>query len=418
MRILWIIQITLPSVAGAFGQPEIAFGGWTGAMIEQLSRLSDLQVGVIMKGPGAALAKQRIGSVDYYLVPPAGRDGFDIAAQHLRWAIDDFGPDLIHAEGAEFAHTHTMMREWPGPSLVSLQGVLAGYEPFEHGELPLDELLASGRPALMLLAAILHLKKRLRFRPRLAAEAETIGMARALSGRTLWDRAHAYAINPGAGYFPCNRILRSAFYKAGPRTDFEPHSLFLGNGASPRKGAHFALRAVALLKRGYPGVKVYIAGESPFPSSRRDWKKRLGYPAYLRRLIVELSLEDHVEFLGVLGPEKMAERMRGSHVYLLPSLIENSPNTLGEAMMLGVPVVSAYAGGAPDMARDEVDALFYRPNDPQMLAYQVKRVFDDAALSTRLTQSARTRALHTHDPARNRDLLLAAYRTILAEAAA
>lgn len=417
MRILWIIQITLPSVAAAFGQREIVFGGWTGAMIAQLSQLPDVEIGVIMKGPGAEPAKQRIGTVDYYLVPPAGGDGFDIAARDLRWAIDDFRPDLIHAEGAEFAHTRTMMREWQGPSLVSLQGILAGYEPYEHGDLALDEMLASGRPRLMLLALILHFKKRFRFRPRLAAEAETIAAASAISGRTLWDRAHAHAINPQARYFPCSRILRRAFYEAGPREEFEPHSLFVGNAASPRKGAHFALQAAALLKREYPGLKIYVAGESPFGGSRRDWKKRLGYPAYLRHLIGALGLRENVEFVGVLSPEAMAGRMRRSHVYLLPSLIENSPNTLGEAMMLGVPVVSAYAGGAPDMARDEVDALFYRPNDPQMLAYQVKRLFDDPALCARLTESARLRALETHDPERNRDLLVSAYRTILSEAA-
>ncbi|MCH8476275.1 MAG: glycosyltransferase, partial [Opitutales bacterium] len=45
---------------------------------------------------------------------------------------------------------------------------------------------------------------------------------------------------------------------------------------------------------------------------------------------------------------------------LLPSLIENSPNTLAEAMMMGVPVVAAYAGGVPSMARDEEEVLLYR----------------------------------------------------------
>jgi len=415
MRALWIIQITLPSVADAFGQAGTVFGGWTGAMIEQLAELPDMDLGVIMKGTAATPAKQRIGNVTYYLVPAAGRDGFDIDDRHLRWAIEDFGPDILHAEGAEFAHTRTMMRVWQGPALVSLQGILSGYEPYEYGGLTLDTLLGSGCPRLMLLAVILFLKKRFLFRPRLAAERETIAMAGALSGRTLWDRAHAYAINPHAKYFPCNRILRKAFYATGPRESFEPHSLFIGNSAGPRKGAHFALRAATLLKRDYPKLKLYFAGDSPFDHARGDWKMCVGYPYYLRHLITELDLRENVEFLGALDPTAMAGRMRLAHVYLLPSLIENSPNTLGEAMMLGVPVVSAYAGGAPDMARDEVDALFYRPNDPQMLAFQVKRLFDDPALCARLTQSAHARACTTHDPQRNRDLLIAAYRTILAD---
>jgi glycosyltransferase involved in cell wall biosynthesis len=147
----------------------------------------------------------------------------------------------------------------------------------------------------------------------------------------------------------------------------------------------------------------------------RSLKRHVGYPVYLLHLVRKLGLEDHVRFTGVLSGKAMAERMARSHVCLMASIIENSPNTLGEAMLLGMPVVSAYAGGAPSMARDEAEALFYRPDDPAMLAFQIRRIFDDPALAARLARAARARALETHDPDRNLTDLIAAYDFMMAE---
>jgi glycosyltransferase involved in cell wall biosynthesis len=265
----------------------------------------------------------------------------------------------------------------------------------------------------MLVAVTMIANKTLFFKPRLSGEIETIKLAHNIIGRTNWDRAHAYAINSGASYYSCNRILRDSFYqRCWHLKRKQRHSLFIGNSLSARKGAHFALHAVAQLKREYPDIKLYIAGESPFRTSWRQWKKQVGYSAYLRHLVKELDLEQQVEFTGILQADAMAERISSVHVYVLCSTIENSPNTLGEAMIMGVPSVAAYVGGASDMANDEVEALFYRDNDPKFLAYQIKRIFDDDRLALKLSENARKRALKTHDPQRNLQSLLAAYRAI------
>ncbi len=130
-------------------------------------------------------------------------------------------------------------------------------------------------------------------------------------------------------------------------------------------------------------------------------------------LISDLGLRDHVIFTGQLDAESMADRMCKSHVVLLSSLIENSPNTLAEAMLMGVPAVSSYAGGVPSMAQDGEEALFYRAGDPVMLAWQVQRVFDDEALAARLSQAGQTRASATHDPDTIIQTLVRAYRMVI-----
>ncbi len=98
---------------------------------------------------------------------------------------------------------------------------------------------------------------------------------------------------------------------------------------------------------------------------------------------------------------------------MLTSVAENSPNTLGEAMLVGTPCISAYVGGAPDMAEDGTEALFYRSDDPALLAWCVKRIFDDDALAAELSANARRKARQTHNAEANAQTLYNVYRDIL-----
>ena len=65
-----------------------------------------------------------------------------------------------------------------------------------------------------------------------------------------------------------------------------------------------------------------------------------------------------------------------SNVYICPSSIENSPNSLGEAQILGVPCVAAYVGGIPDMIPNMACGTMYRFEEIEMLAYAICDVFN------------------------------------------
>lgn len=413
MKVLWIVSFPLPEVAHLAGVGKSAFGGWVASMLKQLSSVSDLELSVAMKSPVEKMIKERVGNIDYYLLPQSKQDRFDIYQKDCDFVLEDATPDLLHAEGTEGTHTLRFLETWKGENIVSMQGILNGYEPYEYGNLPVADMIATfkGQAAVMSLALLSN--KLLNFKKRVSKEMQTISHADNILGRTTWDRAHSYSINNQADYFTCYRVLRDTFYKQTWDSEkVEEHSLFIGNAASPRKGAHFVFRAVAQLKSEFPNIKVYIAGEKPYKTSWKEWKKVLGYPAYLQNLIKELEIEEHIEFLGVLQAEEMAKRMCSVNVCVLSSIIENSPNTLGEAMIMGVPAITSYVGGAPDMAKDGEEALFYRDNDPQLLAYAIKRVFDDKELALKLSKNGRKRALITHDPKENLERMIRIYNTI------
>ncbi|GAB3036097.1 glycosyltransferase [Bowmanella dokdonensis] len=137
------------------------------------------------------------------------------------------------------------------------------------------------------------------------------------------------------------------------------------------------IRCFSQVRQAYPQAQLSIAGSGP--------QRKM-----LERLCDELSLRDSVTFLGRLEAKQMAELYRSADVMLNGSLVDNSPNSLIEAMACGVPVVSSNVGGIPKLATDGVDALLVPPGEPAMMAEQVVRVLDDESLRRRLITNGLT----------------------------
>ena len=415
IRILWTSNIDLPSVSADLGLESTPFGGWITQSICRLARNPEFEIGIAMRSESRVFRRIDKEGIAYFALPQT-RSRFDVAQAHVDSVLAEYRPDILHIEGAEMRHARRFLSSFAGPKILSMQGVLNGYARYELGRLPIVRMLNPFNPRISLTALALLVQRQILFMPRLKSERKAMQLATHVMGRTIWDRAQASVLSPDASYHHCSRILRDEFYTRNWAFEsMEPFSIFLGNSASARKGAHIAVKGLSFLVSEFPQVRLCIAGEDPRRLPWRSASRHVGYPVYLLHLIRKLGLEDRVHFTGILSGEQMAERMVGSHVCVMSSIIENSPNTLGEAMILGVPTVSAYAGGAPSMARDELETLFYRADDPAMLAMQVRRVFMDAALAGRLSSRGRAKALKTHDPKRNIADLVNAYQSIAAE---
>lgn len=98
--------------------------------------------------------------------------------------------------------------------------------------------------------------------------------------------------------------------------------------------------------------------------------------------------------------------------FLSASVLENSPNSVGEAMLLGVPVVSSNAGGVSSLLEGEKEGLLYPSEDENALAEQIMRIFSDEQLADRLSRAEKERAGRTHDAAANYKRLLEIYNEI------
>lgn len=386
-------------------------------MAAQLKTYPDIELTVACKIEKKYQFNDVVDGVQYISLGYDGKTTLAELEKQCSQIIDAVKPDLIQVEGTEFLHAKAMLNAGNAkgiPTVVSLQGILNGQYQYQCGQLQIDDMMFSRSIKNIFTAWILHLRKTRWFKPRMKTERETIAKARYLIGRTTWDRAHAYALNPNAKYYSCNRILREPFYQKEWKLDkIERHSIYVGNGYYALKGVQYVIEALPQLIREYPDIKVYVAGVKPFvENDKRPFYKK-GYGLYLEKRIKDLGVDDHVIFTGPLQAEEVAEKLSKVHAYVLCSAIENSPNTLGEAMCIGTPCVASYVGGVPDMATDGENALFYRNDDPALLAWNLKRIFDDDDLALKLSENGRKRALITHDPKKNAEQLIKNYKNIL-----
>lgn len=408
MRVLWVTAHLVPYVARELGEKPSPFGGWIISMIDELKKDPDYEIAVVLCASVSARKIVISHDIRFYVCPTIGKNK-GIGQQDLDDILKDFKPDLIHIEGNEYDIHRQFSVQNNVKKLVSLQGILSGYEPYQYGNLQVSDMIFSKKHVEAIPGLAMLVKKKSTFYKRLDTEKETIRHANVIMGRTSWDRAHSYWLNPDAPYVSCHRNLRPPFFSMQWNYDAcEKHSIFVGNGYKPLKGLHFALKALAYLAREFPDVKLYVAGISPITASKTNIK-HYGYSLYIENLIRSLKLEERVLFCGTLSAEEIANRMCACHVFLLPSLIENSPNSLAEAMTLGMPCVASYAGGVPDMALDKKEALLYRADDPELLAWNVKQLFDSREYCERLGQAARKHALFDHNSQNNAEIIKKTY---------
>ena len=254
-----------------------------------------------------------------------------------------------------------------------------------------------------------------KFEQRGIFEKEYLLRTRHVIGRTNWDQAHTKTINPSVNYHFCNETLRDGFYTA-PKWDIKnktDYTIFLSQANYPIKGLHQVLKAVAILKADFPKIKVRVAGPSIINNNGLIAKiKFSGYGSYIRGLIKKLNLSAHVEFTGSLTAEKMIVEYRNAHLFICPSSIENSPNSLGEAQLLGVPAIASYVGGTPDMVIHGETGLLYRFEEVEMLTLHIRKLFTDTDLALSLSANGIKASESRHNRQNNLAHTLDIYRKL------
>lgn len=386
MRILWLCNIMLPMIAQQLHMEASNKEGWlsglAGAVLERREK-NGIELAVAFPAAGIPQAAAGVEMIErnncyvYRGMAETGRGTLgwyafaeDTANPHLyderlepqmQVIAQDFGPDVVHCFGTEYPHTLAMCRSFAQKEriLIGIQGLCKVYADAYFASLP-RRVLHAVTLRDFLKGDSLRQQQR-KFVLRGGMEYEAIRLAGNVTGRTAWDRHYTAAWNPNARYFKMNETLRENFYTGQwSLENCEPHTIFLSQGDYPIKGLHYMLLALPAIREAFPDVKVYVAGNSI--TGEGSLTKRLkisAYGSYLRRLIRRYRLQEQLCFLGRLDAEQMKERYLMSNLFVCCSTIENSPNSLGEAMLLGVPCVSADVGGISSIFTHGEDGILY-----------------------------------------------------------
>ena len=412
MNILWLCNMMPGKVKQALDGDSNASGLWVDQMLEGIRRDESLHMHILCPGNGAK------GTLDEhcsfrtfslglpYVYNPDLENAF---RQELR----TFRPDVVHIWGTEYAHTLAMVNACEQEQLldhmvISIQGLCSVYA--GHYSEGLPHSVYTGYTFRDALRRDNISQQTRKFALRGQLEIQALEKARHVIGRTDWDRACCFQINPEARYHFCNETLRRDFYEGQWRyEDCRKHRIFASSCSYPVKGFHYLLEAFAQVVKHYPDATLAVTGKD----LRSIPAHRLGsYQKYLLKLMKQYHIGDKVEFLGGLSAQKMKEQYLQANVFVLPSTIENSPNSLGEAMLLGVPCVAADVGGVSNMLVNREEGFIYQPTAPYMLAYYMDKVFAMEDQSVALGQKAKVHAERTHSFGTNLDTLLEIYRTV------
>lgn len=382
------------------------------AAIELKKYNPDIELGVATLYDGAELKELHINSIRYYLIPDGGDRKKYNSHQGNFWKEVErrFVPNIVHIHGSEYPHGLAYATSCINKNVVvSIQGIVSVYEKYYFGGISSWEHLASiSLRDLIKRDTIFSQRKNMRARG--VYEKELLRLLPHVIGRTKWDKAHTLHINPNRSYYHCDEILRSEFY--GKKWSFRNcsgYTIFLSQAHYPIKGIQKMLEALPTIISQFPETVVYVAG-SDFVS--KSDLRISGFGKYVKTLIKKNGLEKKVIFTGVLSSNEMSERLLSSHVFVCPSSIENSPNSIGEAQLLGVPCVASYVGGMSNMIEDNVSGLLYRFEEAEMLAASVCEIFKDVTLAQRLSQGGITASEQRHDPERNSRRLKEIYSEI------
>lgn len=428
MKVLWLINAPIPALCERAGLPVQVKEGWIEGLYNSLMALvrekkQDFELA--MAFPQFSRSETIEGELDgnsfygFYKEEDKPYKYNKRLEERLKYIIEKADPDVVHIAGTEYEHAAAMVRVFnkPEKTVVSIQGLTSVYARHYMADLPIKIRYGFTFRDLVKLDNLYFDRKK--YYKRGAMEKETIRGAGHIIGRTDWDNICTRLINPEARYHYCSEILRKAFYD-GSRWNMDEcdsHTIFVSQGYYPIKGLHYMLEALSDIRKFYPDVRLRVAGGVSLNNAGlKNRLKQKNYQRYLAELIEKYSLAGCVEFLPPLKADEMKRMYLKSNVFVSPSSIENSPNSLGEAMMLGVPCVSSLVGGVGNMLIDGAEGFTYQHDAPYMLAYYVMEIFRLQEENRRqledMTDMAHSHAMSLFDSEKNAANMLEIYSGI------
>lgn len=410
MRVLWFTNT--PSnynvMNGGFNG-----GGWISSLETEISKHKDIDLAVSFIYPRQPF-KTQIENVTYYPIEFPKQNKFITLKNILKGTypinkeeintflrvIDDFKPDIIEIFGSEqsfgLISTKTTV-----PIILHIQGII---NPYLSAYLPpfiswIDFYLQDINPRRIIYNYINKKKWIIQSKQ----EKEILKNISYYIGRTEWDKRVTKLYNPKCKYFYGSEILRNPFYFFEER--HIPSKLTIVTTISDPlyKGFDLILKTANLLKVNY--------------NLDFEWKVFGNInPRFIESKVHINSDEVGIILMGVGNAQDIKNALLSCTCFFHPSYIDNSPNSLCEAQMLGCTVISTNVGGISSLIEDGETGYLIPANDPFQSAFLINHIYQNADLNLKLGFNAYTKAKLRHDKNSIINSLINVYNLILNDA--
>jgi glycosyltransferase involved in cell wall biosynthesis len=418
MKILWFTNT--PSL---YDQEKHYYNGcgWIESLEEIIRKRSEIQLAVAFFHPKDSVKTIKNG-VTYYPILQLSKKKNPIRSIYKNWfgkieqeeyqkiylkIIDDFQPDTIQVFGTEgpFAKVLEFTKK---PVLVHLQGLI---NPYANTYYPI------GCSKYDFLFSKIFLFKNLigsspifgykRFIAQAKREKQIFQKLKYVCGRTEWDYQIARLYNPNIKYFHVEEVLRSFFYEKSSlvKTNSRKKFLILST-LSPTiyKGIDVVFKtAQKLIDLTELDFEWRLIGIDDKTDLVKFFEKKTG---------IKYS-SAHIKLLGKMNPEEIIKQMLEADLFVHPSYIDNSPNSVCEAQMMGLPVIACNVGGLSSLITHNDTGILIPSNGVYELVRYISLLEGDPSLRMFLGERGKEKAMLRHNREQIVDSLLKVYSEII-----
>jgi glycosyltransferase involved in cell wall biosynthesis len=414
MKVLWFT--INPSGATELLKPSEPHGGWMSSLEKELKKTPNIEIHVCFYW-STVLEAFEYKNVFYHPVCRKNtktklhrllnrlfffqNDKFEIL--QLLDVVKDVNPDLIHIHGAE-ENFGLLQKYCAINTVVSIQSILSPYLIKYYSGISKFSAFWNEEIKSKLLVNSAHYNYRLTRRNALR-EIEIYRFTKNVIGRTNWDKRISRLLAPNSNYFVGNEMLRGSFYNnRWNKNNFDScFKIVTTMSGGLYKGLETIVETSRLLKQNnFNSFKWTIVGQSESSSISKLVKK------WLKINFDELN----IKLVGLKTENELVEILVDSDVYCQVSHIENSPNSVCEAMLLGMPIIASFAGGTDSILENNLEGILLQDGDFFSYAGAIVEMFNNFNNAKALGDNALIRAKKRHDTQNIINDLLSTYNKI------
>lgn len=367
-------------------------GGWISSLLNIVTSIKNIDLGIVFETP-QKLEKKVVNKVCYYPIISEFnlKERFNKAHQNTRLInnaeviIKDFKPDVIHLFGSESWYG-LLVNYTDIPIVIHMQGsLLSCYNARYPAGMSVWNKIFSTKTNIK--QKLMAFKIDATFQHNALREERILKSNLYFMGRTHWDKAIVNFYSPKATYFECQEALRDSFINAKKKWSYKVSNkikLISVISGPLYKGVDVILKTAQLLQS--------------YSSIDFEWNICGISKSDLIESIYEIKGKDvNVNYLGVLKQDILKNKLLNSSFYIHPSYIDNSPNSVCEAQILGVPVIACNTGGLRTIIKDKRTGFLVPANDPLMIAHLITKLSDDEELLEKVSKASIAQASARHD---------------------